>query len=92
MLRVWDVVKIVFLAAVVVALFYAYAYGEEAKIRRIPITENIREEVKANLLQMTGESDMANCAIASFGIIPNGEEIILIVVCAERNKVSLKPI
>ena len=43
MLKLWEVVKIVFLVAVVVALFCAYAYGEEAKIRRIPITENTRE-------------------------------------------------
>jgi len=91
MLKLWEVVKIVFLVAVVVALFCAYAYGEEAKIRRIPITENLREDVRTNLTEMTGESDMANCAIVSFGIIPNGEEVILVVVCAERHKISLKP-
>lgn len=27
MLKLWDIVKIVFLVAVAVALFYAYAYG-----------------------------------------------------------------
>jgi hypothetical protein len=77
----------ILLISLCLVVLASVAFGEEAKIIRIPITENVGADILFALSQLKTEAEDTGCLIIFFGVKPhpNGKEVLICFVCAERN-------